>query len=99
MRGYLPTDYVQLGKYNLLYNTTLCVANEYVLTDVYSVSPQGIRQKICSSCSTNRQICACQNSIRCKGVLNGMLFKTRDKTKDFFIIKYKWTNLCMSKQH
>ena len=75
--------------YTLLYNTTLSDAIEYVLTNVYIVSPQGIRQKIISSRNTNGQICACQNSIRHKGVLNGMLFSTnfsslyRDTLTDF----------------
>ena len=39
----MPTDYIQLGKCTLLYNTTLCVAIEYVLTNVYVASPQGKR--------------------------------------------------------
>ena len=63
-----------MGRCTLLYNTTLCIAIEYELTIVYVVNPQGISQKITSTCSTNGQICAYQNSVRHKGVLNGMLF-------------------------
>ena len=60
-------------------------------TPIYTllICPQGIRQMITSSRSTNGQICACQNSVRHKGVLNGMLFSTnfsslnRDTSTDF----------------
>ena len=89
MIGYLPTDYVQLGMCTLLYNATLCVAIENVLTNVYILSPQGIRQNVISSDSTNGQIYACQNSVRHEGLLNGMLFSTnfsslyRDTSTDF----------------
>ena len=88
MTGYQLTGYGQLGMCTLVYNTTLCVTNEYVLTNVYIVSPQGIRQKIISSHSTNGQINACQKNNRHKGVLNGILLSTnfsslyRDTSKD-----------------
>ena len=42
MKGYLPADNVQLGMCTLLYNTTFWVTIEYVLTSVYSGSPQGL---------------------------------------------------------
>ena len=74
MIGHLLTDYIQLGMNTLLYNTTLCFAIEFERIDVYIVCPQRIRQKNIESRSTNEQICACQNSVRHKGVLNSMLF-------------------------
>ena len=46
MKGYLPTDYIQLGMCTLLYNTKFWVTIEYVLTSVYGVSSQALRQKM-----------------------------------------------------
>ena len=46
MLRYMPADYIQLGMCTLLYNTTVCVAIEYVLTNVHGASPQGVRQKM-----------------------------------------------------
>ena len=60
----------------LLYNTTLRVTIEYVLTSVYGVPPQGCDRRCNPSRSRNGQICAYQDSVRHKRVLNGVLFST-----------------------
>ena len=46
MKGCLPADYIQLEMCTLLYNTIFWVTIECVLTSVYCVSPQGLRQKM-----------------------------------------------------
>ena len=44
--GYLPADYIQLGMCTLFYYTTFWDTIENVLTRIYGVSPQGLRQKM-----------------------------------------------------